>query len=172
MRRLRRLLTGVCLAALLATVVIPAGVQAEDAQQASETDVEAKIGNGITIVSEDNRVPTFEAGKSTTWTLIVHNNSGADLNNALLSPSLGEKNEEWPFNTEYQSYTRELNIKNGDSQAVSFEFTQREDVPTSRHTLQYNLYAKEARMQLFRRNSMLIPRQNRQKCHSLQPITT
>lgn len=142
MRRLRRLLTGVCLAALLATVVIPAGVQAEDAQQVSETGVEAKIGNGITIVSEDNRVPTFEAGKSTTWTLIVHNNSGADLNNALLSPSLGEKNEEWPFNTEYQSYTRELNIKNGDSQAVSFEFTQREDVPTSRHTLQFNLYAK------------------------------
>lgn len=144
MRRLKRLLTGVCLAALLATVMIPAGAQAEDVSPQSETDVEARIGNGITIESKENRVPTFEAGKSTAWTLIVHNNSGKDLTDAVLSPSLGDKNEEWPFNTEYQSYTRELDIKNGDSQEVSFEFTQREDVQTSRHTLQFNIYAKGA----------------------------
>ena len=144
MRRLRKLLMGVCLAALLVTVMTPAGVLAEDVQKGDDeaVGVGAKNGNGITIASEENRVPTFEAGKSTTWTLIVHNNSGVDLNNAVLSPSLGDKNEEWPFNTEYQSYARELNIKNGESQAVSFEFTQREDVPTSRHTLQFNIYAK------------------------------
>lgn len=133
MRRLRRILAGVCLAALLAAVSMPAGVQAEEVQKEGQPSVEAKSASGITIVSQDNRVPTFEAGKATTWTLIVHNNSGVDLTNAVLSPSLGDTNEEWPFNTEYQSYAQELNIKNGESQAVSFEFTQREDVATSRH---------------------------------------
>lgn len=87
-------------------------------------------------------MPTFEAGKSTTWTLIVHNNSGVDLTDAVLSPSLGNTNEEWPFNTEYQSYAKELNIESGKSQEVSFEFTQREDVTTSRHTLQFNIYVQ------------------------------
>ena len=142
MRRLRRILAGVCLAALLAAVSMPAGVQAEEVQKEGQPSVEAKSASGITIVSQDNRVPTFEAGKATTWTLIVHNNSGVDLTNAVLSPSLGDTNEEWPFNTEYQSYAQELNIKNGESQAVSFEFTQREDVATSRHTLQFNVYAQ------------------------------
>lgn len=143
MRRLRRLLTGVCLAALLAAAVMPAAAGAQDTEQtADNTSVEARSANGVTIMSEGNRVPTFEAGKSTTWTLIVHNNSGVDLTNAVLSPSLGEKNEEWPFITDYQSYAQELNIKNGESQAVSFEFTQREDVATSRHTLQFNVYVQ------------------------------
>ena len=94
MRRLRKLLMGVCLAALLVTVMTPGKTLAEDVQKGDDeaVGVGAKNGNGITIASEENRVPTFEAGKSTTWTLIVHNNSGVDLNNAVLSPSLGDKN--------------------------------------------------------------------------------
>ena len=76
MRRLRRLLTGVCLAALLAAAVMPAAAGAQDTEQtADNTSVEARSANGVTIMSEGNRVPTFEAGRSTTWTLIVHNNS-------------------------------------------------------------------------------------------------
>ena len=142
MKRLRRLLAGVCLAALLATVMMPAKIQAEEVQTQENTSVEAKGASGISIMSEGNKVPTFEAGKSTTWTLIVHNNSGVDLTDAVLSPSLGNTNEEWPFNTEYQSYAKELNIESGKSQEVSFEFTQREDVTTSRHTLQFNIYVQ------------------------------
>lgn len=141
MKRLRRLLAGVCLAALFVTAAMPAGARAEEVQTEEQPSADVKRASGITITSQDNRVPTFEAGKATTWTLIVHNNSGADLTNAVLSPSLGNTNEEWPFNTEYQSYAQVLNIKNGESQAVSFEFTQREDVATSRHTLQFNVYA-------------------------------
>ena len=143
MRVVRRLFAGVCLAALLMTVVMPAGVRAqEDVKTENDRSAEAKSASGIAITSKENRVPTFEAGKSTTWILVVHNNSGADLTNAVLSPSLGDKNEEWPFNTEYQSYAENLNIKNGESQEVSFAFTQREDVPTMRHTLQFNVYAQ------------------------------
>lgn len=141
MRIIRRLFAGVCLAALLVTMVMPAGVRAEE-ETPDSASAQAVSGSGLTIMSKDNRVPTFEAGKATTWILIVHNNSGADLNNAVLSPSMGEKNEEWPFISEYQSYSKELNIKAGESQEVSFEFTQREDVATSRHTLQFNVYTQ------------------------------
>ena len=169
MRRLKRLLTGVCLAALLAAAVMPAAAGAQDTEQtADNTSVEARSANGVTIMSEGNRVPTFEAGKSTTWTLIVHNNSGVDLTNAVLAPSLGEKNEEWPFITDYQSYAQELNIKNGESQAVSFEFTQREDVATSRHTLPPVYMCRETRTHMFPRNSMQIRLRSLKRCRNLR----
>ncbi len=128
MRVLKRILTGICMTVMLAAAVSPVNVSA--APEAGE----------ITITSEDNKVPTFKAGEKMTWKLTVHNNSATEAINAVLSPSLGEKNEEWPFITEYQSYKAELSINPGESQEIPFEFTQREDVGTARHTLQFNIF--------------------------------
>ena len=55
------------------------------------------------------------------------------LNNVTITPDLGDKNEDWPFKTEKQSYQTSLGtLEKGQQQEVSFEFIQRDDVPTTR----------------------------------------
>ena len=101
--------------------------------------VEAAV-NGITIVSKDNKVPTYEAGKEKTWTFVVSNNSGKTVNNVTVTPDLGDNNDVWPFKTEMQSYQKNIgSIENGQEKEVSFDFVQREDVPTSRYTLKFKI---------------------------------
>ena len=75
--------------------------------------IEAAV-NGITIVSKDNKVPTYEAGKGKTWTFVVSNNSGKTVNNVTVTPDLGDHNDVWPFKTEMQSYQKNIgSIENG-----------------------------------------------------------
>lgn len=114
--------------------------------------IEAAV-NGITIVSKDNKVPTYEAGKGKTWTFVVSNNSGKTVNNVTVTPDLGDNNDVWPFKTEMQSYQKNLgSIENGQEKEVSFDFVQREDVPTSRYTLKFKVAAdgeEEAERQFY-----------------------
>ena len=114
--------------------------------------IEAAV-NGITIVSKDNKVPTYEAGKGKTWTFVVSNNSGKTVNNVTVTPDLGEHNDVWPFKTEMQSYQKNIgSIENGQEKEVSFDFVQREDVPTTRYTLKFKVAAdgqEEAERQFY-----------------------
>lgn len=113
---------------------------------------EAAAG-GITIVSKDNKVPTYKAGEKKTWTFTVMNHSGNPMNHVTVTPDLGENNDVWPFKTEMQSYQKDLGtLDNGTSKDVSFDFTQREDVPTSRYTLKFKVTAdgqEEAEKQFY-----------------------
>ena len=114
--------------------------------------IEAAV-NGITIVSKDNKVPTYEAGKGKTWTFVVSNNSGKTVNNVTVTPDLGDHNDVWPFKTEMQSYQKNIgSIENGQEKEVSFDFVQREDVPTTRYTLKFKVAAdgqEEAERQFY-----------------------
>lgn len=114
--------------------------------------IEAAV-NGITIVSKDNKVLTYEAGKKKTWTFVVTNNSGKTVNNVTVTPDLGDNNDVWPFKTEMQSYQQNLgSIENGQEKEVAFDFVQREDVPTSRYTLKFKVTAdgqEEAERQFY-----------------------
>ena len=109
--------------------------------------------NGITIVSKDNKVPTYEAGKGKTWTFVVVNHSGNMANNVTVTPDLGDNNDVWPFKTEMQSYQKNLgSIENGQEKEVTFDFVQREDVPTSRYILKFKVAAdgqEEAEKQFY-----------------------
>lgn len=127
MNTFKRILTGICMVALLAVTMHPISTKA------------AQVEN-ITITSQDDKVPTFTAGNSQKWTITVHNNTGEPLIGAVLAPELGDSNDAWPFKTEFQHYQQELNIKSGESQDVTYEFTQREDVPTARYTLQFQVF--------------------------------
>lgn len=127
MNTFKRILTGVCMAALLAVTMHPISIKAAQVEK-------------ITITSQDNKVPTFTAGNSQKWTITVHNNTNETLSGAVLAPELGDSNDSWPFKTEYQHYQQKLqNIEPGKSQDVTYEFTQREDVPTARYTLQFQV---------------------------------
>lgn len=131
MKRLKKLLMGVCMAALLAGITGPA-------------DIMAASGGSVTVTSDGNKAPTFTTEGAQEWTLVVHNNSDQALSNAVIAPRLGDTNDEWPFKTEYQNYAQRIEeIPAGESVPVTFVFEQREDVATARHTLQFDVFTED-----------------------------
>ncbi len=141
MRALKRILTGICMMAVMMTMVMPVKVQAESVDAAALIDEELLVPPAVT--SENNTAPTFKAGEAKEWKLIIHNNNNnTSLTNVRIEPKLGDTNEEWPFKTEWQDYGQTIGeIAAGSTGAVSFTFEQREDVPTSRYTLLFNVSA-------------------------------
>ena len=131
MRLLKKVLAGFCMAALVVTMVKPAEIQAASPEI-------------ITIKAKDNKVPVFQAGQSQKWTITVTNNSTSQpLSQVALAPELGDSGESWPFKTEYQDYKQSVDvIPAGESCDFTFEFVQREDVPSARYTLQFVLTAE------------------------------
>lgn len=130
MKRLKKVLAGFCMAALVVTMVKPAEIQAASPEI-------------ITIKAKDNKVPVFQAGQSQKWTITVTNSTSQPLSQVALAPELGDSGESWPFKTEYQDYKQSVDvIPAGKSCDFTFEFVQREDVPSARYTLQFVLTAE------------------------------
>ena len=118
------------MAALVVTMVKPAEIQAASPEI-------------ITIKAKDNKVPVFQAGQSQKWTITVTNSTSQSLSQVTLAPELGDSGESWPFKTEYQDYKQSVDvIPAGESCDFTFEFVQREDVPSARYTLQFVLTAE------------------------------
>ena len=123
-RKWTKRMAGMIVAVLAAVSVLPSGAFAAT--------------QDITITSKENKVPTYQAGKTQKWTLTVTNRTSEELENVVLGPQLGDKNDDWPFKTEVQDYQQELGaLKAGKSADVTFEFTQREDIKTERYTIQF-----------------------------------
>lgn len=130
MKRLKKVLAGFCMAALVVMMVKPAEIQAASSEI-------------ITIKAKDNKVPVFQAGQSQKWTITVTNSTSQSLSQVTLAPELGDSGESWPFKTEYQDYKQSVDvIPAGESCDFTFEFVQREDVPSARYTLQFVLTAE------------------------------
>lgn len=88
--------------AFLAVIMMTTMLHPQMVQAATGTE------NGIFIESKNNEAPVFEAGKKKNWNFVITNNSGNVLNNVTITPDLGDKNEDWPFKTEKQSYQKSL----------------------------------------------------------------
>ena len=130
MKRLKKVLAGFCMAALVVMMVKPAEIQAASPEI-------------ITIKAKDNKVPVFQAGQSQKWTITVTNSTSQSLSQVALAPELGDSGKSWPFKTEYQDYKQSVDvIPAGKSCDFTFEFVQREDVPSARYTLQFVLTAE------------------------------
>ena len=130
MKRLKKVLAGFCMAALVVTMVKPAEIQAASPEI-------------ITIEAKDGKAPVFQAGLSQKWTITVTNSTSQSLSQVTLAPELGDSGESWPFKTEYQDYKQSVDvIPAGESCDFTFEFVQREDVPSARYTLQFVLTAE------------------------------
>lgn len=110
-------------------------------QDDSQQETENKLGiteKDLTFSSKNNKVPTYKAGESKKWEFSLTNNLKRDLSNVSVRAELQDKYKEWPFKTEYQEYkwkTKKLSSRQ--TVDFSFKFTQREDIPTQRYTLQF-----------------------------------
>lgn len=128
MKKLKQILSGVFIAALVAVSAMPA--------QKAEAAVPE-----LSIASKDNKAPVYQAGKAQKWTLVISNNTDNAMENVVIAPELGDTGDAWPFQTDFQSYRKTISILPANSQEeVAFEFTQREDVPTARYTLVFKGY--------------------------------
>lgn len=129
MNKRKKLLTGILLAAMTVTMLVPGKVMAEEQKT-------APTGKEITVSQE--KVPTYKAGETQKWEMTIKNNTDKELKNIVVSPDLGDDAEAWPFKTDYQKYesTIETLARNGE-QKISFDLTQREDVTTTRYTIPF-----------------------------------
>ena len=80
MKLVKKLLMGLCVAALMAGMV------------GSVTIMAAPSGS-VTVTSDGNKAPTFTTEGAQEWTLIVHNGSNVPLSNAVIAPRLGDTND-------------------------------------------------------------------------------
>ncbi len=150
MRVLKRILAVMCMAALAITAApekVRAGEMEESTlewptEEGQEEQKEKILTYGsVLITSENNEAPTFKAGEAKGWNLIVHNNTEVALENVVIAPRLGDTNDEWPFKTEWQDYAQTIEgIAAGESYTFPFTFEQRADVPTARHTIQFDVF--------------------------------
>lgn len=127
---LKRIIVAFLAVIMMTTMLRPQIVQAASAE------------NGISIESKNNEAPVFEAGKKKKWDFIIINNSENVLNNVTVTPDLGDTDEDWPFKIEKQSYQKKIGtLEKGQYQIVSFEFIQKEDVPTKSYKLKFTISA-------------------------------
>lgn len=127
MKRLKQILSGVLISALVAVSAAPA----------LKTEAAAPE---LSIASKDNKAPVYQAGKAQKWTLVISNHTNHDMENVVIAPELGDTGDAWPFQTDFQSYRKTISIPANSQEEVAFEFTQREDVPTARYTLVFKGY--------------------------------
>ena len=76
MKRLKQILSGVFIAALVAVSAVPA--------QKAEAAVPE-----LSIASKDNKVPVYQAGKAQKWTLVVSNHIGQDMGSVVIAARTG-----------------------------------------------------------------------------------
>lgn len=129
MRALKRILAGMCMAAVMMTIFAPSELKAS----------ELKAPRGIEITAEETAVPVLGPGETKIWKFTVHNGNEQAANNVVIIPKL-EGSGAWPF----VEACREVNIEtidpNGNA-SVEYMFTQRDDAPTAVHKIQFDVYA-------------------------------
>ena len=128
-----------CVLGILVLMLVAAASPSVRSRAADEDVGNAKAVSPVfTIKSKDNKVPTFKAGETTEWKLVVTNNSANEVENVIVTPQLGDDSKSWPFETEEQDYSKNIGtLPAGHSREVAFSFKQREDVPTTRYTLAF-----------------------------------
>lgn len=97
----------------------------------------------IKIESKNNAVPTYTAGEEKEWKFQVTNFTGSPVDNVVVQAELGDTADVWPFKTELQAYRYEIgHMDENQVKEFSCKFVQREDVQTSRWTIQFAVYAE------------------------------
>ena len=116
MKIMKKLGAGLLAAALIISMAIPVKVKA--------------AGSGMELSVPDNKVLTYEAGgKALEFKVVVSNTGTTGLKNITVGPDMGSTPAEWPFKTEFQSYTQKIDtLAAGEVKTVSFSLTARDEV--------------------------------------------
>ena len=144
-RYIRKYMIGMLAAALAAAVTPAEALKAEDPENVSaQADPADADLSKITLISKNGAVPRYSTDKKTSWELEVTNTNEQgtpEVENIVIKPDLGDNVDNWPFETEQQEYTQIISkLTPGQTKDISFTFTQREDVPTARHTISFGIF--------------------------------
>ncbi len=94
------------------------------------------------IGTPENKVPVYVAGEKKEFVLEVENDGVTALKNVTVRPKLGETSNDWPFETEYQSYVESVpELKSGEKKTIQFTFIAREDADAGRHVVTFEIGA-------------------------------
>lgn len=130
MKTTKKLMTVLAAAAVIAASVMP--VPAKTAKAASASN--------ITLAVTD--VLTYQYQKPQKFKINITNNGSDEVKNIKVSPELKDDVSQWPFKIEQQKYTGEIaSLLGGETKAVEFTFTERDDVPTTYYKLLFNYEA-------------------------------
>lgn len=115
------------------TAAILAGGSLGGAVHASEPQKKEMVKLSV----PDNKVPVYQYGKAQDFVLNIENTGDEELKDIKIAPDLkGEDYDKWPFRTACQNYSEEISkLSPGETGQVKFNFTQREDVETTRYVL-------------------------------------
>lgn len=144
-RYIRKYITGILAAVMVVALMPSERLRAEEAENVSaQTDPSDADVNLIALSSKNGAVPRYSTDKKTLWVLSVTNNNvpgTKKVEDIVIKPDLGDNVDNWPFETEQQEYTQSIpELAASETRDISFTFTQREDVPTARHTISFGIF--------------------------------
>ena len=126
MKTMKRLLAVLIVSAVTAAAFMP---------------LPAKAADGDITLSVPG-VLTYQYQKPQKFVVNVKNNTTNDISNIVVSPDMKDDVSQWPFKTEYQKYEAEIDtLAAGETKPVEFNFTERDDVPSTRFTLLFKYTA-------------------------------
>ncbi|WP_049729195.1 hypothetical protein [Dorea sp. D27] len=126
MKTMKRLLTVLIVSAVTAAAFMPLPAKAADG------DITLSV----------QKVLTYQYQKPQKFAVEVKNNTTNAIGNIVVSPDMKDDVSQWPFKTEYQKYEAKIDtLAAGDTKTVEFNFTERDDVPSTRFTLLFKYTA-------------------------------
>ena len=126
MKTIKKLLAVLIVSAVTASTFLPFPAKA--------------AGDQITL--EAAGVLTYQYQKPQKFVVKVINNTNTEINNIVVSPDMRDDVSQWPFKTEAQKYTAKIDkLAANATESVEFNFTERDDVPSTRYTLLFKYTA-------------------------------
>ncbi|MBC5689795.1 hypothetical protein H8S37_12800 [Mediterraneibacter sp. NSJ-55] len=130
MKLIKRTVSLLCAALLMAGIFAPAGVRAGDT---AIPQIKLSVGKG-------QSTPTYKAGEKVKLELNISNQGEAPAKNVTVTPVL-EDAASWPFDIDSMNYERELEEipAGGEPKTVSWDFQVRSDVESKSYPLNFTI---------------------------------
>ena len=143
MSKWKKLTKGIVAAVMLVTLVSTAAKTSGMGTVHAEEPVTQPVTQSVEITVPDNKVPTYEYRKAQDFVLNIKNTGEEEIKNFVIEPVLQkDDNQKWPFKTAYQKYSEKIEtLAVEKSKQVKFNFTERDDISTSRYTIQFEYTA-------------------------------
>lgn len=159
----KRWIAGALIAVMTAALAPGAGMRrTAEVKAADAAPAAAASTPDITLESKEKKAPVYKAGETQKWTFIVKNNTGDVKNDIVITTRPGENADSWPFKLSYQKYEEVIpKLNAGEEKEISFDFTQRDEMPTQIIDLDFyiSVDGAEAGVQKFYVNTTARPQE-------------
>lgn len=104
--------------------------------------------NTIEVLPESDIPPVYKPGEKQSFNLFINNTATSAIEDFEIKPNLQKDDaSKWPFKTESQKYSRKIDKIEGKTtykDPVVYTFTERDDVPSKRYTIEFEYTYKNA----------------------------